>query len=71
MATAYIIFTYIVVVPKCFLFVIPAKAGIQNYLKTLDSRFHGNDSQRLLKQFMDRHYITVSQSVKGHVVLQK
>jgi len=25
--------------------VIPAKAGIQNILKTLDSRFHGNDDQ--------------------------
>jgi hypothetical protein len=26
--------------------VIPAKAGIQNTLKTLDSRFHGNDEER-------------------------
>jgi hypothetical protein len=25
--------------------VIPAKAGIQNILKTLDSRFHGNDKK--------------------------
>jgi hypothetical protein len=25
--------------------VIPAKAGIQNMLKTLDSRFHGNDQK--------------------------
>jgi hypothetical protein len=26
--------------------VIPAKAGIQSTLKTLDSRFHGNDEER-------------------------
>jgi hypothetical protein len=26
--------------------VIPAKAGIQNTLKTLDSRLHGNDKER-------------------------
>jgi len=25
--------------------VIPAKAGIQKYLKTLDSRLHGNDEK--------------------------
>jgi hypothetical protein len=24
----------------------PAKAGIQNKLKTLDSRLHGNDTER-------------------------
>jgi hypothetical protein len=29
----------------------PAKAGIQNYLKTLDSRFRGNDVKRLFKTF--------------------
>ena len=27
----------------------PAKAGIQNYLKTLDSRLRGNDANRRFK----------------------
>ena len=27
----------------------PAKAGIQNYLKKLDSRLHGNDVKRHFK----------------------
>ena len=29
----------------------PAKAGIQNYLKILDSRLRGNDVQRRFKPF--------------------
>src|SRR4030042_7167262 len=36
---------YLESVYKFSLFVIPAKAGIQNVLKTLDSRFHGNDKK--------------------------
>jgi len=37
--------------------VIPAKAGIQNTLKILDSRFHGNDGKRAQRQFMDKYYL--------------
>ena len=29
----------------------PAKAGIQNYLKTLDSRLRGNDAKGRFKTF--------------------
>ena len=36
-------------VHKVDYFVIPAKAGIQNVLKRLDSRFHGNDKKRPLR----------------------
>jgi len=31
--------------------VMPAKAGIQNYLKTLDSRLRGNDAKGRFKTF--------------------
>jgi len=31
-------------------FVIPAEAGIQNQLNSLDSRFHGNDGKAIYKQ---------------------
>ena len=31
----------------------PAKAGIQNYLKTLDSRLRGNDAKRRFKTFYE------------------
>jgi len=34
----------------------PAKAGIQNYLKTLDSRLRGNDAKR--------HYATFYEFIK-------
>jgi hypothetical protein len=34
---------------KFILIVIPADAGIQNALKRLDSRFHGNDKKRRLQ----------------------
>jgi len=37
-------------VHKVDYFVIPAKAGIQNRLKSLDSRFHGNDGKVIYKQ---------------------
>ena len=40
--------TYLESVYKLTLFVIPAKAGIQNPWKRLDSRFHGNDKKRRL-----------------------
>jgi hypothetical protein len=31
----------------------PAKAGIQNYLKTLDSRLRGNDAKKRFKTFYE------------------
>ena len=31
----------------------PAKAGIQNYLKTLDSRLRGNDAKCRFKTFYE------------------
>jgi hypothetical protein len=31
----------------------PAKAGIQNYLKTLDSRLRGNDAKGSFKTFYE------------------
>ena len=31
----------------------PAKAGIQNYLKTLDSRLRGNDVKGRIKNFYE------------------
>jgi len=31
----------------------PAKAGIQNYLKTLDSRLRGNDAKEHFKTFYE------------------
>ena len=31
----------------------PAKAGIQNYLKTLDSRLRGNDAKGRFKTFYE------------------
>ena len=31
----------------------PAKAGIQNYLKTLDSRLRGNDTKGRFKTFYE------------------
>ena len=31
----------------------PAKTGIQNYLKTLDSRFRGNDAKGRFKTFYE------------------
>jgi len=31
----------------------PAKAGIQNYLKTLDSRLRGNDAKGRFKAFYE------------------
>jgi len=34
-------------------FVIPAEAGIQNRLKSLDSRFHGNDGKAIYKQTLN------------------
>jgi len=41
---------YLVSVHKVDYFVIPAEAGIQNQLKSLDSRFHGNDGKAIYKQ---------------------
>jgi len=31
----------------------PVKAGIQNYLKTLDSRLRGNDAKGVFKTFYE------------------
>jgi len=51
---------YLESVYKSSLFVIPAKAGIQNVLKTLDSRFHGNDKKRRLQHlWTDTIYIAL------------
>ena len=36
----------------------PAKAGIQNYLKTLDSRLRGNDAKGRFKTFYETINIT-------------
>ena len=42
----------------------PAKAGIQNYLKTLDSRLRGNDAKGRFKTFYEtinvKHRIMMS-----------
>ena len=37
----------------------PAKAGIQNYLKTLDSRLRGNDVKGRFKTFYETIKITL------------
>ena len=37
----------------------PAKAGIQNYLKTLDSRFRGNDAKGRFKTFYETIKIVI------------
>ena len=39
----------------------PAKAGIQNYLKTLDSRLRGNDAKGRFKTFYET--INVGRSI--------
>jgi hypothetical protein len=31
----------------------PAEAGIQNYMKSLDSRFRGNDNKGIISTFYD------------------
>jgi len=38
----------------------PAKAGIQNYLKTLDSRLRGNDAKGRFKTFYETIIIRYS-----------
>ena len=43
----------------------PAKANIQNYLKTLDSRLRGNDVKGCFKTFYETINFTV-QTVKVH-----
>jgi hypothetical protein len=40
---------------KLSFFVIPAEAGIQNPLKSLDSRFHGNDIMTVYGQTLNRY----------------
>ena len=37
----------------------PAKAGIQNYLKTLDSRLRGNDAKGRFKTFLRNHHTLI------------
>ena len=37
----------------------PAKAGIQNYLKTLDSRLRGNDAKGRFKTFYETIKFTI------------
>jgi len=41
----------------------PAKAGIQNYLKTLDSRLRGNDAEGRFKTFYET--INIRRSMLG------
>jgi len=52
---------YLESVHKADYFVIPAEAGIQNRLKSLDSRFHGNDGKAIYKQTLfskiDRNFL--------------
>jgi len=48
--TALAVNIYLESVHKVDYFVIPAEAGIQNRLKSLDSRFHGNDGKAIYKQ---------------------
>jgi hypothetical protein len=50
------------------LFVIPAKAGIHNDLKILDSRFHGNDN---LDYFWQNSKVSLSGLGKGRKCLRK
>ncbi len=40
----------------------PAKAGIQNYLKTLDSSLRGNDAKGRLKSFYETINLQFSRS---------
>ena len=52
------IYYELVSVHKVDYFVIPAEAGIQNRLKSLDSRFHGNDAKAIYKQTRIRHKLS-------------
>ena len=45
----------------------PAKAGIQNYLKTLDSRLRGNDAKGRFKTF----YETINTDKFSHETHEK
>jgi Ca2+-binding EF-hand superfamily protein len=40
-----------------------AKAGIQNYLKTLDSRLRGNDAKGRFKTFYETIYFEIKQNI--------
>jgi hypothetical protein len=42
----------------------PAKAGIQNYLKTLDSRLRGNDVKRRFKTFYESIKVNIGLFLK-------
>jgi hypothetical protein len=42
----------------------PAKAGIQNYLKTLDSRLRGNDAKGRFKTFYETIKFVCAKSVR-------
>ena len=44
----------------------PAKAGIQNYLKTLDSRLRGNDAKGRFKTFYET--INIDGFVKSRII---
>ena len=50
----------------------PVKAGIQNYLKTLDSRLRGNDAKGRFKSFyesinIERSDIILDENLREHV----
>jgi hypothetical protein len=51
----------------------PAKAGIQNYLKSLDSRLRGNDVKGRFRTYYEtikiRSFIPQSGGVKGEIVI--
>jgi len=42
----------------------PAKAGIQNYLKTLDSRLRGNDVKGRFKTFYETIILAKVKNIK-------
>ncbi len=43
----------LIVWQKVYQSVTPAKAGVQKYLNSLDSRFHGNDDNGLNRTFYE------------------
>ena len=45
----------------------PAKAGIHNYLKTLDSRLRGNDAKGRVKTFYETINIQISNKIKNQL----
>ena len=44
----------------------PAKAGIQKYLKTLDSRLRGNDAKGCFKTFYENYLLNENHKNAKH-----